>query len=343
MIQKRKKQLIIASLLTLLPIPLVLLFGGQASGEMKQALIGSVCISCPLMLLLMWLALWITAIDNKHRQQNPKVLSMVLWLVPGISIFVSAFSFLLLGGGTDLALPLICLFMGALFVWIGNYMPKCRPNRTIGIRVSWTLGDEENWNATHRLGGRVWFWGGVALALCVFLPVGVAMWLMFIIIMVITLIPLIYSYCFYKKRLGSGAVGKAAVSKTDKCITAAFLIFIAVTLVLLFVGKIEYTFGDTALTIDPSFQSAAKLSYDKITDLEYREENMDGTRTWGYGSYRLLLGQFENEEFGTYTRYTYYRPDACIVITAGEKTYVLSGRDPAETQALYQELASHVN
>ena len=41
---------------------------------------------------------------------------------------------------------------------------------------------------------------------------------------------------------------------------------------------------------------------------ELREGNVDGTRIGGFGSFRLLLGFFENEEFGTYTRYTYYKP-----------------------------------
>ena len=56
------------------------------------------------------------------------------------------------------------------------------------------------------------------------------------------------------------------------------------------------------------------------------------------GSFRLLLGNFENDEFGNYTRYTYYKPEACVVMQVNGKTLVLSGKDAAETQAIYQQL-----
>ena len=42
------------------------------------------------------------------------------------------------------------ILMGALLIIIGNYLPKCRQNYTIGIKIPWTLADEDNWNRTHR-------------------------------------------------------------------------------------------------------------------------------------------------------------------------------------------------
>ena len=80
------------------------------------------------------------------------------------------------------------------------------------------------------------------------------------------------------------------------------------------------------------------LRYEKIDSVEFREGNVPGLRVGGYGSFRLLMGFFENEEFGTYTRYTYYKPEACVVVTTGGKTVVLSGKTYEETQQLYQNL-----
>lgn len=51
---------------------------------------------------------------------------------------------------------LVPVLLGLLFLWVGNYFPKLRRNRTLGIKVSWTLGNEENWNRTHRFAGKVW-------------------------------------------------------------------------------------------------------------------------------------------------------------------------------------------
>ena len=74
------------------------------------------------------------------------------------------------------------------------------------------------------------------------------------------------------------------------------------------------------------------------TAVECRDGNVDGSRVVGLGSFRLLLGTFENEEFGNYTRYTYYNPEACVVLKVNGKTLVLSGRDATETQSIYQQL-----
>ena len=49
---------------------------------------------------------------------------------------------------------------------IGNYLPKVKQNNTIGIRVVWTLQDEENWSATHRFSGKLWVASGVLCMLC---------------------------------------------------------------------------------------------------------------------------------------------------------------------------------
>ena len=65
---------------------------------------------------------------------------------------------------------------------------------------------------------------------------------------------------------------------------------------------------------------------------------MPGLRILGFASARLLLGTFENEEFGSYTRYTYTNPDACVVVTSGDHVLVISGKTTEETQSIYENL-----
>ena len=65
---------------------------------------------------------------------------------------------------------------------------------------------------------------------------------------------------------------------------------------------------------------------------------MPGLRSLGFATARLLLGAFENDEFGSYTRYTYTNPDACVVVRSGENVLVLSGKTAEETQAIYENL-----
>ncbi|MBQ5748739.1 MAG: SdpI family protein, partial [Oscillospiraceae bacterium] len=57
---------------------------------------------------------------------------------------------------------------------------------------------EENWNKTHRLAGKVWTIGGVLQMLAAFLPqYAFAIFLTVIVVMV--LIPTLYSYALYRK------------------------------------------------------------------------------------------------------------------------------------------------
>jgi uncharacterized membrane protein len=43
--------------------------------------------------------------------------------------------------------------VGALFVVIGNVMPRMRSNWAVGIRTPWTLSSDRVWTRTHRLAG----------------------------------------------------------------------------------------------------------------------------------------------------------------------------------------------
>jgi uncharacterized membrane protein len=50
-----------------------------------------------------------------------------------------------------------------VFIVIGNYSAKLRPNYFTGIRTPWTLENPETWRATHRIGGRILVFGSLLL------------------------------------------------------------------------------------------------------------------------------------------------------------------------------------
>ncbi len=95
----------------------------------------------------------------------------------------------------------IFIFAGLLMAMLGNYMNNLKPNFFAGIRLPWTLSDENNWRQTHHLAAKLWFSGGIFLALLsLFLP-EVALKPVFISIAVImVLIPCIYSYRLFKNK-----------------------------------------------------------------------------------------------------------------------------------------------
>jgi uncharacterized membrane protein len=51
--------------------------------------------------------------------------------------------------------------IGLAFAGMGYFLPKLRPNYFAGFRLPWTLENEDNWNATHQLAGKLWMGGGL--------------------------------------------------------------------------------------------------------------------------------------------------------------------------------------
>ena len=354
MILKNKKLLAITSLLTLLPIPVGLLLWdkfpetmaihwgitGQADGYASPAY--AVFVLPVIMLAVQWLCILATTFDKGNKNRNQKLQSIMLWIIPLISNLSICGLYALALGWEFSPVVWTMVPMGLLFAVIGNYMPKTRMNSTMGIKVPWTYSSEANWNATHRFAGKVWMIGGILIALCGLLPHGWAVTVMLVSVLVLIILPIAYAYRFYKKEKAEGKVQSAGYSSTDKKILKGSAIFgIVLTAFLLFVlffGDITYSYHENALVVDSNMYTPYALRYDAIDAVEFREGNVPGLRVGGYGSFRLLMGWFENEEFGTYIRYTYYNPDACVVITKGDSKLVLSCETYEETEKLYLDL-----
>ena len=65
---------------------------------------------------------------------------------------------------------MLAVIFSVMCIGIGNLLPKCKQNKLIGIRFSWTLNSEFNWFKTHRFGGRAYIiYGITATPLCLFL------------------------------------------------------------------------------------------------------------------------------------------------------------------------------
>ena len=355
MILKNKKLLAITSLLTLLPIPIGLLlwnrfpetiaihFGvtGQADGYAGPAF--AVFGIPAMMLAIHWLCIFFTALDKNNRNRNQKMQSIVLWVIPVLTNLSVLGIYALALDWEFSPVAWTVIPMGLVFACIGNYMPKTRMNSTIGIKVYWTYTSEDNWNATHRFAGKLWVAGGIALALCGLLPNKWAVIFMLTLILPLVIAPMIYSWRFYKKEQLEGKALKKPLQnkKLSRFSILALILITVLVLVVLFFGDITYEFQEDYLLVDSNLYSGYLLSYDAIDHIEYREGNVPGLRVGGFGSFRLLMGWFENDEFGTYLRYTYFNPESCIVVTAGGKTIVLSCETQEETQALYQQLQQH--
>ena len=137
--------------------------------------------------------------DFRNKKQSPKVMGLVLWICPLLSVMANSLTYAVALGKEINVLFVVSLTMGALFVIIGNYLPKCQQNRIVGIRIIWTLKNEANWNATHRFAGKVWVIGGLLLMASSLLPYSILPWTMITLLVVFIGLPVLYSYRFHKK------------------------------------------------------------------------------------------------------------------------------------------------
>ncbi len=334
MLAQYRGKLIFSSLVILLPM-LAFLFQAQEA------------LFYPLLLLAThWLCLTLVFRDKKNRDQSPKALGLVVWLMPVLSLFISAV-FLLIkqGGELGVVMFLVNFPMGLIFLLIGNYLPKVRQNSTLGIRVRWTLQNEENWNATHRVGGKVWVICGLLCMACsLFGESPVSIILACLVILAAAIIPCLYSYLYYRRQIKEGSLEKLSPIRPWKIVLVAALLvafagFLTWTMLM---GDVKMIYGETSFTADASGWEDLTVPYDAITSIEYfSQDPAEGTgdmRTNGMGNLRMALGSFQNDLYGAYTRYTYASCDACVVLETDGGTVVLNGPDEASTQAIYQTL-----
>lgn len=135
------------------------------------------------------------AAENKERLQRMGF---------AVGIFLAAVCCVIIystvKGSIEFGLRYIFAGVGLLFSLIGNYMHNIKPNYFAGLRMPWTLNNEDNWRKTHLLAGKLWFAGGLLIAiLCMLLPDTFSIIIFFTLIMILVIIPAVYSYRLYKK------------------------------------------------------------------------------------------------------------------------------------------------
>ena len=210
MIKKNLKVLILTTVVMLLPILAGLILWNQlpeqmpthwnAAGEVDGwsgkafAVFGLPLI----MVAAQWLCMLGTAADPKKNNHSEKVLHLVLWIIPVLSVVLHAVTYATALGHAVPMEVVMPILVGLIFTIIGNYMPKCKQNYTIGIKIPWTLDNEENWNRTHRFAGWLWTFCGIGIICTGFFG---GFWVFLPITLLMVIAPIIYSYVLHRKGL----------------------------------------------------------------------------------------------------------------------------------------------
>lgn len=209
MLKISKTKLIITSIMILIPIAVGLILwnrlpetmvthwgvGNVPNGWSSKAM---AVFGLPAILLAVhWVCLFATKADPKSKNINPRMLDLVLWICPVLSIVLGTVTYSFSLGYEVNVQAVVTIIVGVLFVVVGNYLPKCKQSYTMGIKLPWTLSDEENWNKTHRLAGKLWVAGGIILLATSFLQ---SVIIMVVVLVLLVIIPTVYSYILYRKK-----------------------------------------------------------------------------------------------------------------------------------------------
>ena len=218
MIKKNSKLFIITSLIILLPILAGVLLWNQLPDQMPSHwnAAGEIDGWCskpfgvfgfPLfMLAIHWVCIIGTYADPKKNHHSEKVLQLIFWMIPIISVVMHAVVYAVsLGKEVNVNLVVPAL-VGLILTIVGNYLPKCQQNYTIGIKIPWTLNSEENWNSTHRFAGRIWVVCGLIITFSGFFG---GVWLLLPAMLLMILAPLVYSYLFYRRESAGKSLGES--------------------------------------------------------------------------------------------------------------------------------------
>lgn len=206
--KKYRGRLILTCIITLLPMIVGLILwnrlpetmathwgaNNEANGWSSREF---VVFGMPVILMaLHLLAVGATMVDPKKRNIGNRMYGILLWIVPVISWF-TMMTIYLSALGSKINIGLVAnILVGAVFIIVGNYLPKNKQNYSVGIKLPWTLDDEENWNKTNRLSGYLFIiCGFVFIVNAFFLSV-----LPIVVTVLAVIIPAVYSYSLYRQK-----------------------------------------------------------------------------------------------------------------------------------------------
>ncbi len=170
-------------------------FGERSTLILTTSLLGLVAAGCYLLIKNL------PKIDPKKTAgQSPELYKKLAW---ALVIFMSALNLIIVFSAanksvniTKLMLPMI----GILFSFLGYYMRDMKPSYFVGIRTPWTLENDDNWRETHILASKIWVPGGVIITVATLvLPETIAFICFITTIVIISIIPIGYSYLYFKK------------------------------------------------------------------------------------------------------------------------------------------------
>jgi len=164
----------------------------------KQDLVGIILF---LGIGIYFLMLFVPKFDPKKKIEQMGEKYYSLRLLMGVFMALLSLYLLYVAKAGKINPFLLIGLIGGFYTMLGNYLQTVKPNYFIGIRTPWTLESEETWKKTHRLAGKLWMIGGLLIIAIAFLikSNSILSTTFFVITLIITLVPVVYSYLEFRK------------------------------------------------------------------------------------------------------------------------------------------------
>lgn len=156
----------------------------------------------PLMTAVIYVLMLVLPLIDPRRGNYQKFEGVYRIFKSVMVIFMTGVYLIILSSALGHRVPVDKIMMAGvslLFIVLGNFMGQIRHNYFVGIKTPWTLANEQVWQKTHRLGGRLWVAAGL-VSLAASLIGGVTGGvIMGVALGTATVIPIVYSYLEFRR------------------------------------------------------------------------------------------------------------------------------------------------
>ena len=93
-------------------------------------------------------------------------------------------------------------------------------------------------------------------------------------------------------------------------------------------------------------QSRKVIAYTQIDSISYEEnllQNSNDYRTNGLGNFKYAMGNFRNDVYGNYIRYTHSSCHSYVVMSVDGKILVINGENDSATEEIYHTISEKMS
>ncbi len=137
-----------------------------------------------------------------RKQQNLGSKNTILWM----TIFALIVFCMLQIASIVLEVPLsmsgragMGIFIGIVLLVFGNFMPRTKPNAAFGLRLPWTLANEDVWRKSNRFAGGLLMGAGIVTIALSFVFINALEMVILVVLLCVTAVAIIMSYSYHRQ------------------------------------------------------------------------------------------------------------------------------------------------